>query len=443
MGKRDRFSIKESEFFMIEGSSKREGGIYLPESDFEKLENFVLENPLSSLPGQPYYLLEPGGEGNERILKASGFAGTIVLKSGTQFEILPSLPVISAEGQKISEKHMLLLMLKSIRSLPFGKYNINSMAAERLNIFENFVLSFVNDCFDIVNNGLKQKYIPHLANENFLKGKVDYGKHATKNFAHKDKFYVVYDVFSIDRPENRLIKSTLKYLRNVTSSARTRNKIDILIANFDGVEYSTNYSQDFAQSVVDRSMVGYGNALKWAQIFLLKKGGVTIGTGRDVIYSVMLPTEQLFDGFISERLGQVVDKRNYSIEVQHKIYPAINRRVPDIDQKPGMFLTRKQDKHRVIIDAKWQALEEGKKNYGIKDIDIYNAYNMQEIYSAETVYYLYPLTENIRDREPNIVFRDNGKILGRVCFIDMSRIEDSLTEVLMQMYNDELSTIGS
>ena len=437
MAKTDRFHIKEGQYFIIEGNDDK-NGIPIPEHEFRRLEDFVLENPLSSLPGQPDYMMHPSGDGMDRSLKADGFAGAIVLKDGTQFEVLPDLSIISKDGRRLSEKHMLLEMIQSIKALPLDNYNINTMAAEKLNIFETFVLSFVNECFLIVNNGLKQAYTPHLDNERFLKGKVDYAKHATKNFAHKDKFYVLYDVFTIDRPENRLIKSTLKYLRNITCSARTRNKIDILIANFDGVEYSVNYAQDFASSVADRNMLQYRNAMVWAKIFLMKTG-VSIAMGRNVIYSVMFPTEQLFDNYIAKKLGDVTDKRYFSIEMQHKIYPVMNRRVPNIEQKPGMFLTRKSDRHRVIIDAKWQGLDEEKPNYGIRDIDIYNAYNMQETYSAETVYYLYPLTESIRGREPNIVFRDGGKILGRVCFIDLSNIEESLRSVLDQIYNDEKS----
>ncbi|MCR5168298.1 MAG: McrC family protein [Oscillospiraceae bacterium] len=443
MGKRDRFHIKESEFFTIEGSSKREGGIPIPEHEFGLLEDFVYENPLSSLPGQPDYMLRPSGEGKERILTADGFAGAVVLKDGTQFEILPNLSVISKDGKRLSEKHMLLEMIQSVKSFPLGNYNINTMAAEKLNIFETFVLSFVNSCMLIINNGLKQAYVPFLNNENFLKGKVDYAKHATKNFAHKDKFYVIYDVFTINRAENRLIKSTLKYLRGITCSARTRNKIDIALANFDGVDYSTNYAQDFSASVLDRSMLAYVDAMTWAKVFLLKKSTVAIATGRNVIYSVMLPTEQLFDCYIAKKLGDVTDKRYFSIEMQHKIYPVLNRRIPNVEQKPGMFLTRKEDRHRVIIDAKWQGLDEEQVNYGIRDIDIYNAYNMQEKYNASTVYYLYPLTEKIRGREPNIVFRDGDNILGRVCFLDMSHIEDSLSDVLDQIYNDETQSRGA
>lgn len=444
MKRTERFSIKESEFFTIAGSSKREGGFPVNKHDFELLEDFVFENPLSALPGQPVNLLEPSGEGEERILKAKGFAGVIVLKNGTQFEVLPALSVISKEGVRLSEKHMLLEMMKANPALPLGDYNINTMAAERLNIFETFVLSFVNDCFGIINDGLKQSYTPYENNENFLKGKVIYNKHATKNFAHKDKFYVQYDIFTINRAENRLIKSTLKFLRNITSSGRTRNKIDILLANFDGVDYSMNYTQDFAACVHDRSMIRYRGALRWAEIFLLKMSGISMAMGRNINYSVMLPTEQLFDCYISSVLNKVIDRSNFSIEIQHKIYPILNRKVPNINQKPGMFLTRKFDKHRVIIDAKWQSLDPEQENYGIKDIDIYNAYNMQEVYNAATVYYLYPLTEIIRGSEPNIVFRDDeGIILGRVCFIDLSDIEQSLVDVLMQIYNDELDTVES
>lgn len=444
MGKLDRFSIKESEFFTIEGSSERKGGVPVNEHDFELLESFVLDNPVSALPGQPTHLLEPSGEGKERILKAKGFAGAVVLKNGTQFELLPALSIISKDGRRLSEKHMFLAMMKANPALPLGDYNINTMAAEKLNIFETFALSFVNDCFLIINDGLKKTYTPFENNENFLKGKVVYAKHATKNFAHKDKFYVQYDVFSINRAENRLLKSTLQYLRKVTSSGRTRNKIDILLANFDGVDYSMNYTQDFAACVYDRGMRLYTGALRWAQIFLLKKGGLSISVGKGVNYSVMLPTEQLFDCFISSMLNKIIDRRNFTIDIQHKIYPVLNKRVPNIDQKPGMFLTRKYDKNRVIIDAKWQSLDADAPNYGIKDIDIYNAYSMQEAYSAETVYYLYPLTEKIRGQEPDIAFRDdeNNRILGRVCFIDMSHIEESLTDVLMQIYNDELDMTG-
>ena len=42
MGKRDRYKLRETQFFTIEGSSEREGGIPLPEHIFDMLEGFVL-----------------------------------------------------------------------------------------------------------------------------------------------------------------------------------------------------------------------------------------------------------------------------------------------------------------------------------------------------------------------------------------------------------------
>ena len=296
MGKRDRYKLRETQFFTIEGSSEREGGIPLPEHIFDMLEGFVLEKKMPDPRGINSYILTAEGEGSERILRAGGYVGAMVFKDGTQVEILPMLAARNRKGEYLSNKRVLLNMLKSMKALPLTNYNLNTRAAENLNIFETFILAFINEVQAIVHNGLKQCYAPHIENERFLKGKVIYSLHATKNFAHKDKFYVQYDVFTVDRPENRLIKSTLKYLQSITSSARSRNKLEALIANFDGVEYSQNYERDFSASVIDRSMQGYANALRWAEIFLLSRY-VTVTKGRNMAYAVIFPTGELFDSY--------------------------------------------------------------------------------------------------------------------------------------------------
>ena len=327
MGKRDRYKLRETQFFTIEGSSEREGGIPLPEHIFDMLEGFVLEKKMPDPRGINSYILTAEGEGSERILRAGGYVGAMVFKDGTQVEILPMLAARNRKGEYLSNKRVLLNMLKSMKALPLTNYNLNTRAAENLNIFETFILAFINEVQAIVHNGLKQCYAPHIENERFLKGKVIYSLHATKNFAHKDKFYVQYDVFTVDRPENRLIKSTLKYLQSITSSARSRNKLEALIANFDGVEYSQNYERDFSASVIDRSMQGYANALRWAEIFLLSRY-VTVTKGRNMAYAVIFPTGELFDSYTVYNLGRMLDNQRFRAEIQKKRYPMLNRPMP-------------------------------------------------------------------------------------------------------------------
>lgn len=438
MGKRDRFKLRESQFFTIEGSSEREGGIPLPENIFTMLENFVLEKKMPDPRGINSYMLSLEGEGSERILRAGGYVGAMVFKDGTQIEILPMLAAKNKAGEMLSNKRVFLNMLKSMRSLPLTNYNLNTRAAENLNVFETFILAFINEVQAIVHNGLKQCYTPYTDNEHFLKGKVIYALHATKNFAHKDKFYVQYDIFTVDRPENRLIKSTLKFLRNVTSSARSRNKLDALIANFDGVEYSNNYSRDFSSSILDRSMAGYGNALRWAEIFLMGRH-VTVSTGRNMAYAVIFPTAELFDSYTVYSLGKMLDNQRFRAEIQHKRYPRLNRSMPKDSAQAIAVMTCRENNMRVVFDSKWQELSTDDENCGILQTDIYDLYNLLKIYHADSVCYIYPLTREMRDDRREICFRNENGILGRVCFVDIGDMEGSLAGILEHIFGQKIA----
>lgn len=442
MGKRDRYRIHESQFFTIEGSSERDNAVPIPQETFDMLEDFVLDKKMPDPRGINSYMLTLEGEGKERILRAGGYVGAIVFKDGTQIELLPMLSAKDKDGNVLSNKRVFLNMLKSMKTIPLTNFNMNTRAAENLNIFETFILAFINEVFGIVKNGLKQCYTPCIENENFLKGKVVYAKHATKNFAHKDKFYVQYDVFTINRPENRLIKSTLRYLKNITSSARSRNRLDSLIANFDGVEYSTNYSQDFAASIIDRSMQGYKNALRWAEIFLMSRH-VTVTTGRNVAYAVIFTTGELFDSYTVSNLVKMLDNQRFRAEIQKKKYPMLNKPMPRDSAQALAVMTYRENDMRVVFDSKWQSLSTDDDNCGILQTDINDLYNLLDMYHADNVCYIYPLTGDLQMENREICFKNEDGILGRVCFVDIGNMTGSLSSVLEHIFGDAVAETKS
>ena len=47
----------------------------------------------------------------------------------------------------------------------------------------------------------------------FLKGNVLINRHLKENIGHAERFSLAYDEFNLNRPENRLIKSTLLKLQ--------------------------------------------------------------------------------------------------------------------------------------------------------------------------------------------------------------------------------------
>lgn len=438
MGKRDRYVLRESCCFVPQGGAAGENDVVLPMNIYSMLEDFALDKKMPDPRGINSYMLTPEGEGASRCLRAGGYVGAIVFKDGTQIELLPMLSARNKQGDRLSNKRVLLNMIKSMRNIPLTNYNLNTRAAENLNVFETFILAFINEVQGIVQNGLKQCYTPYEDNENFLKGKVIYAKHATKNFAHKDKFYVQYDVFTINRPENRLIKSTLKYLKNVTSSARSRNRLEALTANFDGVDLSSNYSQDFSACVLDRSMQGYGNALRWAEIFLLGRY-VSVTSGRNVAYAVIFPMGELFDSYTVYSLGRMLDNQRFKAEIQKKRYPMLNRPMPRDSAQALAVMTCRENDMRVVFDSKWQALNADDPNCGIYQTDIYDLYNLLEIYKSDNACYIYPLTGDLAEDRREICFKNEDGILGRVCFVDIGDMEKSLAAVLEHIFGRRIA----
>lgn len=89
---------------------------------------------------------------------------------------------------------------------------------------------------------LKAAYTPIEANERFYKGKLIAAQNIKYNLVSRERFFVRYDDFSINRPENRLIKSTLRFLLNQTADSCNRRDATRLLTFFEGVEYSASTS---------------------------------------------------------------------------------------------------------------------------------------------------------------------------------------------------------
>jgi 5-methylcytosine-specific restriction enzyme subunit McrC len=75
----------------------------------------------------------------------------------------------------------------------------------------------------------------------------------------------------VNRPENKILKSTLAYLHAHTRSSRNKKDIKNLLSIFSEVEPSVNYDADFSRIVLDRNTKAYSTALNWARVFLKKK----------------------------------------------------------------------------------------------------------------------------------------------------------------------------
>lgn len=325
MKKFKRFVITASECFVKSGSPDEQGKILISEHNFERLDDFAATRKYSVM---RKVTLDDGREA----LQPTRYAGIVMLKDGTQIEILPQLCSDPAENI-ISSKLLLLQMLDAIREVPVRKVDELYFKKEQLNIFEMCVRMFTDEVLNVVRNGLKQTYVPYRGNEMFVKGKTIYSEHAKKNFAHKEKFFVEYDVFSVNRAENRLLKKTLEVLDKLCSNNLNKKKIRMLLMALDDVEASKNIRNDFRQIIEDRSMNKYFNALKWSRLFLLDKG-TTFFTGGKVKYAMLFHMDKLFSACIASSLRKQIDRTNYYFLTPEKISNSVSNTGMDKEMKP-------------------------------------------------------------------------------------------------------------
>jgi len=128
-------------------------------------------------------------------------------------------------------------------------------------------------------------------------------QHIRSNIGHKERFYMQYDEYSVNRPENRLIKATLQKLLALTKSQENYRQIQIALGHFDAVQTSLNYEKDFAMVSSDRGMKDYVRLIQWARIFLMNRSFTTF-SGENSGKALFFPMEQVFEAYVAKQVKQ-------------------------------------------------------------------------------------------------------------------------------------------
>ncbi len=301
MRKAKRFFVTDGNYLARGAGVSANGIVSLSEMNFDRLENFTVNN---SYPVMKPTTLSDG----RKALKPARYAGIITLKDGTQFELLPQI-LPEREANSYKSKEVILRMLGAMNEVPVKNVDELYFKNEQLNLFDICVRMFIEEMMGVVANGLKQTYLPYEGNETFVKGKTIYTEHLKKNYAHKERFYVEYDKFSTNNPQNKLLKTTLELLLKLSTNVINKKKITMLLLSFEEIDKSIDIVRDFKNITVDRGMTKYVNALKWAELFLLKNN--MFFAGGKVAYALLFPIDTLFCGLFAPSLRKQIDRSKY------------------------------------------------------------------------------------------------------------------------------------
>ncbi|ORI11786.1 McrC family protein [Campylobacter concisus] len=380
---------------------------FRPEDDqdlFKAVDNFTRENFAT------VEFLKPGRDKKGDFLQAQNYVGIIQTKSGDSLEILPKIHDNDNGSNKEAvenSKRILLRMLKTLKNHPFKNINIANLKSLNLPLFEIFISMFLDEVSKLIKIGIKSDYVELEDNLKFLKGKLKISEQIRKNIVHKERFYVYYQEFSIDRAESRLIKSTLEFLYRRSKSSRNQRLIREYLFIFDEISSSSDINADFSRLKLNRQTKHYEQALLWSKIFLQNKS-FSPYRGNDVAFALLFDMNALFESYV----GNFIKKKLPGVILQHSEKHLVEN-PKSFRLRPDIFL---EDKF--IADTKWKIV---KSKDDISQADLYQLYAYGKKYECGRLYLVYPRISGVDQKA--MKFRYENNMWLNVLYFDLEKDE--------------------
>ena len=398
------FILKEFEYLQYKDNTKDN---FIKPDTFEALEKFVLENEKTA-----QYLKITTKNGFGKVLQAQNYVGVIQTKDGTTIEILPKIKNATTE----KSKDILIKMLKTLKNSPFKNLSVANLKSSKIPLFEIFISMFLEELTVLVRNGIKSDYISKEENLKFLKGKLKISEQIKYNTIHKERFFVQYEEFISNRVENRLIKTTLKFLYNKSKLNKNQQRIREFLFVFDEIEISHNIKTDFSKIKLNRQMKDYEQVLLWCKTFLFENS-FSPYKGNDIAFALLFDMNLLFESFVYSYLKKSSNFQD--IKSQDRTHHlAYENGIGRFRLKPDIVING----GKIIADTKWKILSEDKAYNGVLQDDMYQLYAYGTKYdNCEKIYLIYPFDELIIKNSYN--YFKNKELKLDILFFDVYKKE--------------------
>ena len=383
-----QYTIREYMGFTRNGPP-RTGMFALPEHTFDQLEQFILSSRDANSGAEPLELMSLSARpGLGKVITAKNYVGVITTKDGTEIEILPKLTLAEDNSDQAVRK-VFLTMLRTVQEAPFKTFRTAHLNTSRMRLLDLFVRMFLDEAHRLIGRGLKSDYTVKQDNETYVCGKIVFSEHIRRNLLHRERIFVEYDVFSVDCPENRLVKSTALYLQRHTTELQNRKDLRIVLSVMEQVPVSQNVEQDFQRCGPSRSMADYQRLLELCRVFLQGKN-FTAFSGGQAALALLFPMERIFESYVAAVLRRYLDPKEYRVHVQAKGKYLFELPKKRFALRPDLVIEDLNSGAQTILDTKWKLLSPQWHNYGISQADMYQMYAYQKEYQAKQTVLLYP-----------------------------------------------------
>lgn len=407
-----QYTIREYMGFTRNGPPRTDL-ISLPEQAFDQLEQFILSNRNETSGAQPLELMGLSVRpGLGKVITAKNYVGVITTRDGMEIEILPKLTLAGDDSDQAIRKAF-LTMLRTVQEAPFKTFRTAHLNTSRMRLLDLFVRMFLDEAHRLIQRGLKSDYTVKQDNETCIRGKIVFSEHIRKNLLHRERIFVEYDVFSVDCPENRLVKSTAIYLQRHATDLQNRKGLRSVLSAMEQVPASKNVEQDFLCCGQSRSVADYRRLLELCRVFLQGKSFTAFSGGKAAL-ALLFPMERVFESYVAAALRRHLDSRQYRVHVQAKGKYLFELPQKRFALRPDLVIEDLNGGAPTVLDTKWKLLSPQWHNYGISQADMYQMYAYQKEYSAKQALLLYPDCAAMANQETPLCYSSDSGNLVRI-----------------------------
>lgn len=338
---------------------------------------------------------------DRRSLRLGSLVGVLQTPCGTRIEILPK----SFDGTESvhSGRRLLRKLICAALDIPNREVGPADLQSFDAPMSEWVIERFLAEVNHLVKRGVRLDYLRVQASEPFLRGQFDVARQIRKPIGRAHEFEIRHDVFALDRPENRLLRSALDHVAAATQSSLNWRLAQELRLLFREVPQSKNASADFRAWSHDRLMAHYRAVRPWCELVLSRRMPLAlVGDWHGV--SLLFPMEKLFERFVAGWLERHV-AQNVRVRAQAASeYLCVHMGDPMFRLEPDIVL--EGPTRRWVLDTKWKRLDSGDRanNYGLGQGDIYQlfAYGMKYLGTGGgDLVLIYPAASAFREALPH------------------------------------------
>jgi len=372
-------TLREHETFAIGETFSGEGKKSVTHAQVDALER--LSHRLKAAKGGLFT------HANRTTLKARQYVGVVQL-GAEAIEIIPKIDGLDEQGTRTN----LFRMLARTRRLEIHEADIARLAAQNLNILEIYIRLFCDKLFAEVHRGLISRYERHADNLPALRGKLLTGLQATLNAFQPERFRCEFDEFTVDTPLNRVLKTTVRFLRRVTRHGDNARRLAELDFALDGVGDVPAAALEWHRLHFDRANRRYASLVAMARLILQNRTQDVTAGGLDG-FSLLFDMNELFEEYIGEVTRAVFTPLDWQVALQGPTRYLLQDRESGaqvFQTQPDITGSRNNGKPAWIIDTKWKRLDEQERNQGIAQADVYQMLGYAHRYGVRDVFLLYP-----------------------------------------------------